>query len=760
MKVSSYIYMMVATMLLLALGGCKSEDDIVPIKKEDCCQLQFSLSVLPPQTRALTQEAGVSDPLNENKISSMDAFLFDDTGVQRGHFSTTKGDLVVNAAFATSGTATAYVPKDSGLSPIYSGNNFHLYVLVNYHGTANLTGKTLNDLKAIVLTTDDLKQSEVKAQDDFLMDGTIKTGVITWNVGNHYNHNVGAVTGQTVKLARAAAKIRIRLGEVDLRDKQQTYSVVGSPTIALKSYVCQTTLFAGAPVRQPEYLFMDDGQPMVQVEHGGKTFWTREVPFYSYENDWADNGSTRTYAVLKLRIKGDQTGKESDTYYSVPLNYLVPKDGMTPEEIAGISKLQRNHLYDIECSIKQLGSAEPTKPTTLYNGYIAIEDWNSPDAIDAVITKAHYLVVKELRPEMLNVNTRKVEYLSDLDIDVEKMNSNIETEFTKYDLEGESTPEIGHNENKTIKIDTIYEDGRKYLKITSPIPVNYVPLTIRFTVSQKPDKDDGSSLSKDVVVTQYPPIYVTAKKSSGNPIYWYSPFGGWNDSGPTGRGGYQTNGTLFKVTTLAPQAGQIVGDPTFGTDKTDRSEEANKITSPQFIIASQWGMSTSVPQYGPSNTSRWGYNRYNYASATGNEDRYYTYTSDYYYRYRDYNNAEERAFLYWEDDYGTSGTRTIHGDFSGQGFYGRWTDIQNDRTMSWSPTFKYEGHWRIPTLAELKLIVKIQKDPNSAVKSLLWGHRYWSAQTNWLYDFDLDKASVSTRNTSVRPVFDTYDKSE
>ncbi len=564
MKVSRFIYTLIASMFLLTLSSCRAEDDHPVIDKENSYQLQFGLSILPPQTRAT--EAGVNDPLNENKITSMDAFIYDDGGNQRGHYSTQKGDLVINAApNAVNGTATIYVPKDHPLSAIYSGHNYQLYVLVNYHDSQNLEGKSLHDLKAVVMTSNEFEQTTIKPQEDFLMDGMMETGLMTWTTNNDYD--ITTTTGKTLKLSRAAAKIRVRLNtDITIQDHKDTYDVVGEPTITFKSFTNQTSLFAGTPVPTPAYLSIDDDQKMVQATYNGKTFWAREIPYYCYENDWSADSKKRTYAVIKLRVKSQNTQKVSDSYYSVPVNYLAIKDGMTQEEIKGMTKIQRNHLYDIECSIKQLGSAEPTKPVDMPYSYIAVEDWNSADAIDAAITKAHYLVVKELTPEMLNTNERLVEYLSDLPIDESLMNQNIRYEYTQYERDGSTTLQTGGNKGGAIKVETIEQDGKKYLKITSPIPNNYVPLKIYFTVTQKRDPDDPTAtpLYKDVVVTQYPPIYVTAKKSSGNEIYWYSAFTGYNSDGPAGAG-YQSNGTLFKITTLAPQDGQIVGDPTGGT---------------------------------------------------------------------------------------------------------------------------------------------------------------------------------------------------
>ena len=38
--------------------------------------------------------------------------------------------------------------------------------------------------------------------------------------------------------------------------------------------------------------------------------------------------------------------------------------------------------------------------------------------------------------------------------------------------------------------------------------------------------------------------------------------------------------------------------------------------------------------------------------------------------------------------------------------------------------------WRLPTVAEIKLIDQLQNDPNSAVQSIMTGRYYWSAKDN------------------------------
>ena len=64
--------------------------------------------------------------------------------------------------------------------------------------------------------------------------------------------------------------------------------------------------------------------------------------------------------------------------------------------------------------------------------------------------------------------------------------------------------------------------------------------------------------------------------------------------------------------------------------------------------------------------------------------------------------------------------------------------------------------WRVPTLAELRYIATLQKDGNSAVKSLLEGSYYWSALTNYEVQMPKPNAHENKKEQYVRCVHDIY----
>lgn len=797
-----------ALFLAISMAGCVQER----VKDTDEGDLlQFTVSVVDPQSpraaslrslRATTTEDGNKyDPsLNENKITNMHLFLYDgETQVE--YFSTTNGDLKIDNPEALTATVKARVNRVGDSTPL-QGKVCELYVVANYPDTGEtLKGKTLQELKKVVISTQQIADQkstvtphpQPQPQPFFLMDGHVRTDQMSWS-GTKHVHKVPG----TVELRRAAAKIRLMIDNIDLGSDFEMQGV----SVALVNATAQTTLLDGTPAqtlgvtafsRFSTGVRPEDFQKMEQRKFtlpgaAEKNYYVRPVPFYTYENDWSKNGDARTRLVVKLDVKvlsaGANQGTIKSFYYSVPVNYLLSNSNMTQEQKEGLDKVKRNHLYQIICNITKVGELDPGIPTPL-DAAFSIENWDQDEVIDGNIAKAHYLVVKEKTPEMPNQSTRLIEFESDMPLD-QSVFDQFRAEFSAYNYKGDEV-KISGDKNyyysgsliekrryfENIKIKVVERDGKKYLEVTNPVPNNFVPWTIRFTAQQMLPQYELSAgakpLYEDVVVTQYPPIYVTAEKSRGNTLYWYSPFGSYNSGGIDENGkpkaGHQTNGTLYKVHVLVPESGQIVGDPTGGDSRgrTGRDEELNKLISPEFVIASQWGMTNEgTHQYSSNsggNAPKWQRDeigRYTIWDAIGVNDDYWD-GSRYNWRYKDYWDAESRCERYWEDKYGPSNTKEAH------------YDRHSSRTKSYNlPFVTIIGYWRIPSVAELQLIVKIQSNEHSAVKSLLWGRRYWAAKENTAVWFNNPKVDswdwgkafhrASYEGAPVRAIFDTYNK--
>ena len=738
---------------------------------------------VPRLTRATTENANlyVANGLNETKINNMYALVYEGNN-QLGLHSTLKGDLMLypQGVINTLGTATldavqgqARIYLEKGATHnTYHGKTLRLIIIANYRGAAtDLQGKTFPQLQSLIATSNALgaQNNPNEKQADFLMDGASNAQVFNWNTQSEVTVN------SVVNLHRAAAKLRVRLTPPTTvtDEKGATYTVVGNPQIALSNGVSNTRVLADE-VLDSERAFINNGlttfQNMEKRTFDGKQFFARPIPFYTYANSWAKDVLQETSLYIKLRVRNNQN-QEQDSYYQIPLKNVLPPKGatVTGEEW---NRIERNTVYDIQTTIQVLGSPEIARPTQV-NASIAVENW-VPEAVDGNIAQAHYLVVTQTNPEMLATDELEIQYISNLPLDETVLN-NIEAQFTSYGEYGETQTQ--NADKSKIQITTTAHDGRTFIKIKSPVPVNYVPLTIRFKAKQL---NSNVLPEVPVTVTQYPPIYVTAKQSKGMQLsYWESLFAASINDGQSTKD--QKNSTIFRVHTIVPQKDMLIGNPTQGNGATAKDPESNQLISPEFLIASQWGDVPPTRQSGEYsdqdirnmarrdhnkliNNHRSGLELWQYLGNYGNDyqignpnrrlvrfspivngQKIYEQVNFPNLRVFPFKSAEQRAKQYYEDDYGPTGLHLFVGmdKYTHSRFLSHtpWGTASNQSIFYFETyvnlAFLRNGSWRLPTVAELQLIAKIQNDPNSAVKHLIRYYNAWSAQSD---------VSVATRD--------------
>ena len=645
----------VALFTALLLASCSDdnylENEIGEIN-EDYYAFSLSLQADGDVTTRVVTEPGVDD-LHENVIEEIELFFYDGEAlvwqVPKSAFTMTDGDA------ATKKKLIIRVPND--ITSKLNAKNVTLVAIANGPKSEAMANKTLTQLKQHVFTSNDLN---IRLQYGFLMEGTKETGKIVFDASKPYNLG-------TLSLQRVAAKIRLKLNKLNVPGYEASV-----PTSQLVNYIDKTNLLANsqvvnAPLKSTKYVNLK------QVTVAGSTFYTTEIPYYSYENNWNADGSSETFILLKIPFTKD--GKTVEYFYRIPFNYRLGEGG---------SEVRRNHLYEISVAITELGATTGEEPIEVKSS-VEVKPWESVDIIQSVLVQANYLVVRDRELVMLDVNEVKIEYISNSAVTL--VEGSLKAKFTAYDKSG--TPSEGTPTANMPKITTIVENNKKYIKVVSLIPTNYVPIEIEFLVENEGD------LRELIRITQYPGRYVTAKKSNGQ-------FYKGSESGP---GPTHKNFNLFTVTTVVTD-GPIIGDPVDPADpegKTMDTDEANNIISPQFIIASQNGVTLQR----------------NFNTGTGN--------------------AVNRCINYFEDDYG--------------------------------PGRKFNGRWRLPTKAEIQYIQKLQRDGNSAVKSLLEGDAYWSGRGYWFYDFNngrwndwegtwlrpnYNKPDNKNNIAHIRCVFDVY----
>ncbi len=837
----------------VAFTSCVSErTDDLHISEEDGKLLELTLIPRTEQTTTAALRSHVGEEpgdkenglhegaqLNENKIDNIELFVFDPaTGNLVGRYTPSKQEPLPGGGIGS--RATFIIPK--GDLPKLESKQLDYISVVNAQKplAATITSKQVlyNVIQDDQNKLNPAPQSgKIAPQDKFLMDGVLRA-TLTW--GNQVpSTNLG-----TIDLYRAAAKIRLRIDHIDVVDRQNggnTQYVIkpgSKPEVCLIHYTEKTKVVRSTTspyqTKASEW-HNSEYRPMVEIDFtalgyknskGGSKFYGT-VPFYAYEHDWRTVSTNETYLRLKLTMRPKEaaaTDSWVDYYYRIPVNYRKALGDVTDEML---HKLERNHLYDVLTSIEVLGSLNEDTPVDI-TAAIAIKPWNLIESVDGDLLDAQYLEVYDKSPIMAATDKVKVPYASSLPVDIQidsvwyeyydMRGVHYRREFSKtesnlYNIDGTKTW-VSKQTNAKPWDGIVIKPSANYLSngeitIQHPVPVNYIPYHIKFTVKQI-----GGSLSQEVRVLQYPHRYVSGTRSGRfrngkealvdadgrviqSPVYAdfrfqtiYGSFGKYQGDTKLSP---QINEINFKITTVVSQNGELIGspvDPTTGKTKTDAA--SNKLISPQFIIASQYGMSTATyqrpkdvpststtlprklsfafsagaPGYGPLSTNFWGaqspylnvsYNNYIYRNPDGLLAKNQNVACNYW-------DAETRCQEYFEGEYGTDGIYVEH--------YVDETDNWASRRIR--KTFKHQGRWRIPTSAEMKIIDRMQGDANTEIRGLLFGSYYWVAEEGMVYDFKKhdvvtfaealqglvdqgkDQYNSGAPNIFVRPIFDTY----
>lgn len=835
--------------ICVAFTGCVSErtDDALHISEGDGKLLELTLIPRTEQTPTTTLRSHVGEEegdtenglhgisiLNENKIESIELFVFDPaTGNLVGRYTPLKQEALTGGEIGS--RATFIIPKDD--LPKLEDKQLDYISVVNASKpiATSVTTKTAlykliqDDQKKL---NPDPESGRIAPQDKFLMDGALQT-TVTWGY-----QNPRAELG-TIELYRAAAKIRLRIDHINVKDYQngiETQYVVkpGSvPEVCLVRYPEKTKVVRSDSPYQPNGSDWHNSayRPMVETDFSalgytsskvdGKFYGT--VPFYAYEHDWRSVSTNETFLRLKLTMRPEgaaATDPWVNYYYRIPVNYRKALGEVTEDML---HKLERNHLYDVLTSIEVLGSLNEDTPVDITSN-IAIKPWNLIEAVDGELLKAQYLEVYDKYPIMADVSEVSIPYASSLPVEIQ-INS---AWYEYYDKRGvHYRREFSETESKLYKINgsktlvksepntpdwdgIVITSSENYLSngvitIQHPVPVNYIPYHIEFTVKQK-----GGLLKQVVHALQYPNRYVTGERSQrfhndteqyvdedGKMTSVYADFRYHSTLGVFGTyqgddsPSPQVNDVNFKITTLVPREGERIGsavDPATGRTKSDHL--SNQLISPQFIIASQHGMSlicyqrlanvpnglsrerfatfeiSADPALGPLSSNFWGvYDPYiNPENYNADTHTYYQKTAKKQNIIGYYWDAETRCYEYFEGEFGTNDNYREYYNIVGSensGFTNwNWRTIHKE--------FKHQGRWRIPTSAEMKLIDEMQRDNNTEIEGLLFGSYYWVAEEGMVYDFKNRKiipaskvptyqvGTLQVPTVYVRPIFDTY----
>lgn len=466
------------------------------------------------------------DLLNENKIENMYVFFFPQNATDNQQCI--QYESFSGLSFQGTGIFSKNLATPKSL--FTAGVTYDIYTIVNLPANVTLPNPiTLGGIKSLRTLT---PITSTGLQTNFVMDGKVST------ILNPTTPT--PIVNVDMPLKRAVSKIRVKF-------VLAPGSAVAGATVAqvsLKHFAKSGSLLNNNPYT----LTASDYDNSSYVTATPTTTFT----FYCYENNWSTTSANETYLMVNLPYTST-----ASNYYRIPINKYANN--------VETGRIERNMIYDVIAYIDNKGS-DSEGGTVAINSNCIITDWTTKNIVLKTISQ-HYLGISEYNIIMPNISTFTLNYVSDLPVSV----TNITATCIQYSTTG--TPSTvtytsGQSQFPTFTVNS----ATSTITINSAIPINYVPKNITFTVTN----NQGLSLSATIV--QYPARYITARLSTGN----IKPE--WNTGG--------TNLNLFTVNTLVPSSNgsYTLGDPTNGFVKTDSTANGNKMVSPRFIIASQYGI--------------------------------------------------------------------------------------------------------------------------------------------------------------------------
>lgn len=619
-------------------------------------------------TRAeVSSDAG----LNEATVDHADIFIFDgNTGtlIKNCYWHLTPADMEENQS-----RSKTLIDGD-WRKDVLSGSDYDVYVIANLHSSSDLIRSisSVTDLQTLIEKDAQIYKvynKDVNPNKFFTMIGKVEG----------FNPKASGVDDEyilPVELKRLAAKIEINLSFSE--DFAQQYSSINVEA-RLRNYG------VNAPIlEENDAAFDAERASMSSYESAyqyNPTSNTAKLILYTYPTEWDTDMLKETFVAVNIPVKESNNSANflNTNYYKISLR------GANNEK-----RLERNHLYRVNAVINMLGSYIPDEPVPLEKVEYEALDWeNVPVNIDGGSPK--YLVLSEDTIIMKNVNTSGNQQMFTSSSFLEASGDNryavelltdVQHTFTnnKYGVPQKLSNDLLNQIQSSVKFDEKKLSGT--ITINSPIPENNGVryMTFRVTNSQ------GSSA--DFLVKQYPLEYVTSTQgvrgyreddlSDGDiykPLKVYEEYSDGTsyinyteNPAPDGLG--LNNARMYHI--MITSTGGYLDEE----DKIIYTLANPLIGSDGYTVPTQENTNLVAPSF-------------MIASQLGASFE------------MDYSSAQEQCKQYREV-----------------------TKVKQPDGSIKEVTF---GDWRLPTLAELKIINKFQGVSGSAIDVVLSGTKYWYA---------------------------------
>lgn len=717
-------------MTLLLLAAC--EADNAPFENNadgsNCVILNLEASSVPVRETIAGND-------KENAVDHIDVFVFktdaDKSIIHYERLQLTDGKAALTKKRSEFDKNTSYL--------VYIVANSTLTDFANVKSLSELKGKFQED-KEIQLTGLENLQNVPQY---FLMDGIAKVaGNSASENGVILNDGVQAKnTELEVELKRAAAKIIVRMKQGTQVKFSETPGV-DQAVYYMRNLPYSTTVLSEESLSTVSQRTTDPiSTNYFDWQYGESP--TITVTAYAYEHTWKDESTLEKEPRLIVKIPLTYTPKDQgepkkliDNYYQIP----VSLDQL----------LERNTCYETTVTINAPGGINPSEPLNLEPINYSVHEWiGKPINIGGETDRPAYLTLNEYDMEMHNMtdDNTTLEFAS---------SSNVKAKITKVWYIDKFGQEKTLSQDRTNPNKWSESNGKNLCEITitpdenitgnihvhGTVPENN---TIRYITFELTNEE---KITRTVTVAQYPLEYIT------NIQGWYSyrmDFGGTN---------YENPGPNRYVTAKSYSGADkwlysTSADNGFFRSKVaqERGEGKSALKFYTFYKPSFWGPDkpTEQPQIGES------------SSGLNNARMYHvriTATSG------EYTLGRPRM-IDGKTDGGKDNEVLVSPSFMIASQLGavnsnacKSVEMAASHCKQYVETYKdKEGKvhhvkgWRLPTKAEVAIIMKFQKKED-AIDVVLSGNQYWCA--SGCVETSTGEI-ISSTGSPVRCIRDAYD---
>lgn len=644
-------YLWICLLSLVAISCTTQDLDDVADENNT---LVLTVNCAAPNSSRAEEKDGETDR-NENLIRSLHYFFYHEgkTDVNAVYSGT------VTMAETTQKEALIRIPMNENVlnQTIFPrpANNCEVYVIANLPaGTAIPDNTSIESLKQMVVETD-FKSADT--QSSFIMEGQGIASVIDRN-------KVQAASG-TIPMDRLAAKLTVRISldesYTDTKTSLTWIPVKESLKVSLRNASSNTTI--GGSMGNKLFSYEERGRKGTLQENEVTRYLFD--PFYSYPREWEFRSpdALAFYVSLPWKCEDEGTEKFEYCYYKVFPN---------------TTQLTPNNWYNIDLNIGVLGTfnqnEEPVVVENLTyqvvdwkNGYAA---WESGKETNAELLDTRYLVVEENEYVVNNQNEFVIPFITSHACSIENLKverANFIKSDSKVNYDDLTAQAVS---GKWITLDAstntiqLKHALNNNFSSTTNKEYDFTPYIFTFILRHA----DDSKFSEPITIVQNPALTIEAKLnstyvSSSNSGDGYRFVNGDKNGqglgGVHGLEGSNSNPNMYVIsTTVLPDNSELIlGDP--------RSSEIHPYASSESAPAVEGGQNRNMSYYHATISDATVQNmispKFRIASSYGKTTEI------------NYVNAQNRCATYQEDGYPA-------------------------------------GRWRVPTMGEVKFIIKLSAD--------------------------------------------------